>query len=155
MVPEKRAGRLVIAEPVTVSRNSVGVSSHSGVPSALVSRGPRIHIVWAEATDPKEKVPGVPTYVVTYERKQKRFLGKPVLFGYGAPPKDIHNRPSFSWTAAATCRCWRACTGSPFATPNPCHLTAHTADGRKPFCSVRGFGRIISDLSAGPTTLCT
>ncbi|NOX56806.1 MAG: glycoside hydrolase family 32 protein, partial [Planctomycetes bacterium] len=75
IVPEKRNGRAVIPEPVLLSRKSLGVGSHSGIPPTIVSRGSRVHVVWAEATDPKEKVPGVPTYVVTYDRKERRLLG--------------------------------------------------------------------------------
>ncbi len=94
IVPEKRDGRLVIGPPVLLSRQSLGVGSHSGIPSAVVSRGDMVHVIWAEATDPKLEVPGVPTYVVTYDRRNHKLLGEPVLIGYGAPPNDVHNRPS-------------------------------------------------------------
>lgn len=91
-VPEKRDGTIILGEPISVSSKSLGTGAHSGVPSAVVSRGSKIHVVWAEATDPKVKVPGVPTFVATYDRATKT-LGKPVLVGYGAPPNDVHNRP--------------------------------------------------------------
>lgn len=92
--PERRGGNVVIGKPVLLSRKSLGVGSHSGIPSAVVSRGPMVHIIWAEATDPGKKVPGVPTYVVTYDRQKHKLLGEPVLVGHGAPPNDVHNRPS-------------------------------------------------------------
>lgn len=91
-VPTKQDGRLTIGKPVLVSKQSLGVGAHSGVPSAVVSRESKVHVIWAEATDPKVKFPGVPTYVNTYDRKTAT-LGEPVLVGYGAPPNDVHNRP--------------------------------------------------------------
>ncbi len=114
IVPEKRNGRLVIPEPVLLSRKALGVGSHSGVPSAVVSHGSRIHVVWGEATDPKEKVPGVPVYVVTYDRKERRLLGRPVLVGYGAPPNDVHNRPSITLDSRGYLHVLTGTHGRPF-----------------------------------------
>ncbi|OGD18441.1 MAG: hypothetical protein A2W03_00920 [Candidatus Aminicenantes bacterium RBG_16_63_16] len=94
-VPKILDGRLVMAQPVLISRKSLGQSSHSGIPSCLVSRGGKIHLVWAEATEPAENAPGVPTYVVTYDRTTGK-LGRPALVGYGAPPNDVHNSPSIT-----------------------------------------------------------
>ncbi len=94
-VPKVVDGRLVMSPPVLVSRKSLGQSSHSGIPSCLVSRGGKIHVVWAEATPPAESVPGVPTYVATYDITTGR-LGRPALVGYGAPPNDVHNSPSIT-----------------------------------------------------------
>ncbi len=94
-VPEKVDGRLAMGEPVLLSRKCIGLSAHSGIPSTVVSRGDKVHVAWAEATDPAEKVPGVPTYVATYDRRTKT-LGKPALVGYGAPPNDVHNSPSIT-----------------------------------------------------------
>ena len=91
-VPEKRDGTIVTPEPVLVSRRCIGLSNHSGIPSSIVSRGSKVHVTWGEATDPKEKVPGVPTYVVTYDRSTGA-LGKPALIGYGPPANDVHNSP--------------------------------------------------------------
>lgn len=91
-LPEKRAGRIVVGEPILISRRCLGISDHSGIPSSLVSRGSRVHITWGEATDPQESVPGVPTYVATYDR-DTRTLGQPVLVGYGPPANDVHNSP--------------------------------------------------------------
>jgi len=61
----------------------------------MVSRGGKSHLVWAEATEPAENAPGVPTYGVTYDRTTGK-LCRPALVGYGAPPNDVHNSPSIT-----------------------------------------------------------
>ncbi len=94
-VPKIADGRLVMGEPILISRKCIGLASHSGIPSSVVSRAGKVHVIWAEATEPAEKVPGVPTYVVTYDRTTGQ-LGQPALVGYGAPPNDIHNSPSIT-----------------------------------------------------------
>ena len=81
-----------MGEPIEISRKCIGLSSHSGIPSTIVSRGDNVHVAWGEATDPKEKVPGVPTYVITYNRTAEK-LSSPALVGYGPPANDIHNSP--------------------------------------------------------------
>ncbi|MFQ5810787.1 MAG: BNR-4 repeat-containing protein, partial [Armatimonadota bacterium] len=111
---EKREGRIVVGEPILLSRLSLGVGSHSGVPSAVVSRGSKVHVVWAEATDPQEKVPGVPTYVVTYDRERGELLGEPVFVGYGAPPNDVHNRPCITMDAEGYLHVLTGTHGAPF-----------------------------------------
>ncbi|MFH1268200.1 MAG: hypothetical protein ABIK89_20975, partial [Planctomycetota bacterium] len=83
-LPEKKDGRLSIGGPILISKLCIGLASHSGIPATVVSRGAKVHVAWAEATEPEVKVPGVPTYVVTYDR-QTRTLGEPALVGYGAP----------------------------------------------------------------------
>jgi len=96
LLPVKGAdGTLSIGEPVLVSRKCIGFSDHSGIPSSVVSREGKVHVVWAEATEPEEKVPGVPTFVVTYDRNTGQ-LGKPALVGYGPPANDCHNTPSIT-----------------------------------------------------------
>jgi len=94
-VPRIVDGSLVMGPPVLISRKSLGQSGHSGAPSCLVSSGGKIHLVWAEATDPADKSPGVPTYAATYDRATGR-LGPVRLVGYGAPPNDVHNSPSIT-----------------------------------------------------------
>ncbi|MFQ6098868.1 MAG: BNR-4 repeat-containing protein, partial [Armatimonadota bacterium] len=94
-VPRKENGRISVGEPILISRKCIGLSAHSGIPASVVSRGNRVHVAWAEATDPDERVPGVPTYVVTFDRKTRR-LGKPALVGYGPPANDVHNSPSIT-----------------------------------------------------------
>ncbi len=93
ILPEKRPdGSIVIGQPIAVSKNCIGLSAHSGIPSTIVSRGDNVHITWGEATDPEAKAPGVPTYVATYNRSTGR-LGEPALVGYGPPANDVHNSP--------------------------------------------------------------
>jgi hypothetical protein len=93
ILPAKRPdGSIVMGQPVAVSKNCIGLSAHSGIPSTIVSRRDRVHITWGEATDPKAKAPGVPTYVATYDRSTGR-LGPPALVGYGPPANDVHNSP--------------------------------------------------------------
>ncbi len=93
--PKKANGRIEIGEPILVSKQCIGLAAHSGIPSSVVSRGAKVHVTWGEATDPEEKVPGVPTYVATYDRQTGQ-LGKPALVGYGPPANDVHNSPSIT-----------------------------------------------------------
>ena len=93
--PREVDGRIEIGEPTLLSKACIGMSSHSGTPSSIVSRGSKVHVAWGEATDPKEKVPGVPTYVVTFDRVTGQ-LGEPALIGYGPPANDVHNSPSIT-----------------------------------------------------------
>ncbi len=93
-VPKKDdKGRISLGDPIILTDKCLGISSHSGIPSTLVSRDGKVHITWAEATDPAEKVPGVPTFVATYDKATKT-LSKPVLVAYGPPANDVHNTPS-------------------------------------------------------------
>jgi len=112
-LPEKVDGRLSLGDPILISRLCIGMSAHSGIPSTVVSRGTKVHVTWAEATDPKEKVPGVPTYVVTYDRRT-RTLGKPALVGYGAPPNDVHNSPSITIDSQGYLHVLAGTHGQPF-----------------------------------------
>ena len=93
--PTKIEGRMVMGEPVLLSRKCIGFSAHSGIPSSVVSRGSKVHVVWGEATDPKEKVAGIPTYVASYDRATGS-KGEPALVAYGPPANDIHNTPSIT-----------------------------------------------------------
>jgi hypothetical protein len=85
-------GSIAMGEPIVVSKKCIGLSAHSGIPSTIVSRGDKVHITWGEATPPDEKVPGVPTYVTTYDRSTGK-LGTAALVGYGPPANDVHNSP--------------------------------------------------------------
>lgn len=92
-LPERGAdGLITLGEPVPISKLCIGFSAHSGIPSSVVSRGDKVHVVWAEATEPEEKVPGVPTFVATYDRSTKT-LSAPAFVGYGPPANDVHNTP--------------------------------------------------------------
>ncbi|MBN1421691.1 MAG: BNR-4 repeat-containing protein [Planctomycetes bacterium] len=94
-VPRKVDGRIEIGDPILISKVSIGLSAHSGIPSSVVSRGTKVHVAWGEATDPAERVPGVPTFVATYDRKTGK-LGAPARVGYGPPANDVHNSPSIT-----------------------------------------------------------
>ncbi len=95
IIPELQDGQIVFREPVSLSDKCIGFSSHSGIPSAVVSRGNDVHVVWGEATDPKEKVAGVPGYVATYNRDTRQ-VSDPTLVGFGPPANDVHNTPSIT-----------------------------------------------------------
>ena len=93
LLPEQDArGVILVGAPISVSKKCIGFSAHSGIPSSLVSRGSKVHVAWAEATDPQENAPGVPTFAATYDRETKT-LGPPMLAGYGPPANDVHNTP--------------------------------------------------------------
>lgn len=93
ILPAKQPnGSIVMGHPVAVSKQCIGLSAHSGIPSTLVSRGDKVHITWGEATPPEAKAPGVPTYVATYDRTTGQ-LGSRVLVGYGPPANDVYNSP--------------------------------------------------------------
>jgi hypothetical protein len=112
-VPQETDGRISLGDPILISRQCIGLSSHSGIPSSVVSRGGRVHVVWGEATDPAEKVPGVPTYVATYDCRRKQ-LGDPVLVAYGAPANDVHNSPSITMDSQGYLHVLAGTHGQPF-----------------------------------------
>ena len=112
-LPQKTGGRLELGEPVLVTRKCIGLAAHSGIPSTVVSRGSKVHVVWAEATDPSEKVPGVPTYVATCDRRS-RTLGEPALVGYGPPANDVHNTPSITMDGRGHLHVLAGTHGRPF-----------------------------------------
>ena len=94
LLPEKDAeGNIHFATPIRLSDKCIGFSGHSGIPSSIVSRDGKVHVVWGEATEPDAKAPGVPTFAVTYDRATGQ-LGEPALLGYGPPANDVHNTPS-------------------------------------------------------------
>ena len=124
-VPRRDGDQIVIGDPILLSDKAIGISSHSGLPSAIASRGDRIHIVWGEATDPDQKAPGVPAYVVTYER-QTGLLGEPVFVGWGPPANDVHNTPSITIDSEGYLHTLTGTHGQPFAyarslEPNTAH----------------------------------
>lgn len=136
-LPKKTDSRITISEPVRLTDRCIGLASHSGIPSGVVSRGSKVHVVWAEATEPEAKAPGVPAYVVTYDRETKK-LGKPVLIGYGAPANDIHNSPSITMDSQGHLHVIVGTHGRPFLyarslKPNDAHAgwteAAPTGDG--------------------------
>ncbi len=112
-VPRREGDSIVMGEPILLSKLCIGLAMHSGAPSSIVSRGTKVHVTWGEATDPEEKVPGVPAYVVTYDRETKT-LGKPALVGYGAPANDVHNSPSITMDSRGYLHVLAGTHGSPF-----------------------------------------
>ena len=90
-MPRRENGRLVMGEPVPVSDLCLGSCQHSGGPASTVTRGGKTHIVWGEVTD--EDVPGVPTYIATYDHASGA-LGEKVLLAYAPPVNDVHNVPA-------------------------------------------------------------
>ena len=112
-VPEKVDGRVMIGEPIPISDKCIGLSTHSGIPSTVVSRAAKVHVAWAEATDPAEKVPGVPTFVASYDRETKK-LSEAAFVGYGAPPNDIHNSPSITMDSQGYLHVLAGTHGQPF-----------------------------------------
>ncbi|NLJ35572.1 MAG: hypothetical protein GX358_04965 [candidate division WS1 bacterium] len=117
-VPQMVDNKLVIGEPVSLTRDCIGFSGHSGMPSAIVSRGDLIHVTWGEATDPAADVPGVPTYVATYDRATAT-LGSPALIGYGPPANDGHNTPSITMDSAGRPHVLIGTHGRPFGYSQP------------------------------------
>jgi len=113
LLPDKVDGRLSMGKPILISKRCIGLSSHSGIPASVVSRGTKVHVAWAEATDPSEKVPGVPTFVATCDRETGQ-LGDPVLVGYGAPPNDVHNSPSITMDSQGYLHVLAGTHGQPF-----------------------------------------
>jgi hypothetical protein len=100
-------------EPISVSKQCIGISSHSGIPSTVVARGDKVHVAWGEATDPGTRVPGVPTYVATFDRQSGQ-LSEPALVGYGPPANDVHNTPSITMDSRGYLHVLAGTHGQPF-----------------------------------------
>ncbi len=113
ILAEDRGEDVVFGSPVTISESVLGHSAHSGSPSCVVSREDRVHVIWSEATDPAEKVPGAPTYVVTYDRAKKA-LGQRAFVGYGPPANDVHNTPSITMDSQGYLHTLGGTHGAPF-----------------------------------------
>jgi hypothetical protein len=113
LLPEEMDGDLSSVTVVPVSSHCIGISAHSGIVSSLVSRDNRVHLVWAEATEPGVDVPGVPTYVATYDRSSGT-LSEKVLVAYGPPPNDCHNSPSITMDSEGYLHVVAGTHGSPF-----------------------------------------
>ncbi len=113
---ETADGEIAFNEPVHLTDAALGSSMHSGIPSMIVSRGSKVHVVWGEATDPdvsRDEIPGVPAYVATYDR-QTRTLGEPVFMSFGPPPNDGHNTPSITMDSEGYLHVVVGTHGSPF-----------------------------------------
>ena len=123
-LPRKTGSRLTIGPPLPVSTQCIGLASHSGIPSSVVSRGSRVHVTWAEATAPGAKLPGAPAFVRSYDRTSGA-LGDAVLVAYGAPANDIHNSPSMTIDSKGYLYVLAGTHGKPF--PYVCSRAANTA----------------------------
>jgi hypothetical protein len=117
-VPEMVDGKIEIGEPTLITKACIGLSAHSGIPSSVVSRGDYVHVAWGEATDPAEDVPGVPTYVATYDRTTGT-LSEPHLIGYGPPANDVHNSPSITMDSDGDPHVLIGTHGRPFQHSSP------------------------------------
>ncbi len=124
-LPEKTSHGLSLGEPILVSDWCIGLSQHSGIPASVVSREGKAHVIWAEATDPDEDVPGVPTYVATIDR-ETREMSAPALVCYGPPANDIHNSPSITMDGQGYLHALSGTHGCPF--PYARSLGSNTAD---------------------------
>ena len=116
LIPKKTNNGIEWEEPVLISKECLGVSSHSGIPSSIVSRGSKIFLCWGEASDPdvsRDEIPGVPVYVTSYDRSARK-LEKPVLVGFGAPPNDVHNIPGISMNSEGYLHVLTGTHGKPF-----------------------------------------
>jgi hypothetical protein len=113
ILPFEKEGRIEFEPPVLLSEMCIGLSQHSGIPSTVVSYEDRVHVSWGEATDPAETVPGVPTYVATYDRSTG-LAGEPALVGYGPPANDVHNSPSMTIDADGRIHILIGTHGRPF-----------------------------------------
>jgi len=124
-VPKVVNGKVEVGDPILIATQGIGISSHSGIPSAIVSQGDRIHICWGEATDPDGDEPGVPAYVATYDRKEERLLGEKAFVGFGPPANDVHNTPSIVIDSEGYLHTLTGTHGQPFAYAKS--LEPHTA----------------------------
>jgi hypothetical protein len=113
IIPLKQDGQIAFSKPILLSRRCIGLSSHSGIPSSVVSRASKVHVAWGEATDPGTPAPGVPTFVATVDRSS-RTATQPVLVAHGPPANDIHNSPSITIDSQGYLHLLAGTHGNPF-----------------------------------------
>lgn len=89
-IPQFQNNTLTVGPPLLVSDNCVGMSAHSGIPSAVASEGNLVHLVWGETSDPQGDDPGVPNYTATYNRTTGT-LSPPQFLAFSPPVNDVHN----------------------------------------------------------------
>ncbi len=148
-LPREEQGRIVVEPPVMVSRQCIGLAAHSGSPSSVVSRGDKVHIVWAEATDPELKVPGVPTFVATYDRTAGK-LSQPALVGHGPPPNDVHNSPSITLDSKGYLHVVVGTHGRPFPYARSLEPNDSTRGWTAPVLAGEGLEQTYIGLVCGP-----
>ncbi len=110
-LPQKDRGELVLGEPVMVSQRCLGSCQHSGGPASTATRDGKTHIVWGEVTD--EDLPGVPTYVATYDHNAGQ-LGDKVFLAYAPPVNDVHNVPAICLDSEGYIHVVTGAHGQPF-----------------------------------------
>ncbi|MEN6546789.1 MAG: BNR-4 repeat-containing protein [Armatimonadia bacterium] len=147
--PVKHDGRLEIGAPHLVSRQCLGFSGHSGMPSSVVSRGDKIHVVWGEATDPAVTVPGVPTYVATFNRATGE-LSAPALVGYGPPANDVHNTPSITMDGDGYLHVLVGTHGRPFQYARSLKPNDASAGWTEPAAAAEGQSQTYVGFVCGP-----
>ncbi|NLO06039.1 MAG: hypothetical protein GX131_09470 [candidate division WS1 bacterium] len=144
-VPRVVNGAIRIGEPLLITRDCIGFSTHSGAPTALASRGDLVHVTWGEATDPQLQVPGVPTYVATFNRRTGE-ITEPALIGYGPPANDAHNSPSITMDSDGAPHVLVGTHGRPF------QHSQRLADGSwtEPLLSGEGLSQTYIGMVCGP-----
>lgn len=116
LIPKKTKEGIEWEQPVLISDKCLGVSSHSGLPSSVVSHKDKIFMVWGEVSNvniSREEIPGVPVFVCMYDKKT-RTLTTPVLVGFGPPPNDIHNIPGITMDSEGFIHVLTGTHGRPF-----------------------------------------
>lgn len=116
LIPKKTREGIEWEQPVLISDKCLGVSSHSGLPSSVISQKDKIFIVWGEVTDvniSREEIPGVPVFVCMYDKKTKKST-TPVLVGFGPPPNDTHNIPGITMDSEGFLHVLTGTHGRPF-----------------------------------------
>lgn len=90
-------GSLSVENRIPITEDGINLCTHSGGASTIASIGDKVHVAYGEVVDSDQaaQTPGVPTYVVTYDRS-KQALGDPVLVGYAPPVNDMHNSPGLT-----------------------------------------------------------
>lgn len=147
--PKKADGRILMGEPVLLSQKCIGFSDHSGIASCVVSRGENVHVVWGEATDPQQKVPGVPTYVASYDRATG-VVGEPALVAYGPPANDIHNTPSITMDGRGHLHVLAGTHGQPFPYAQSLQPNTAHAGWTEPVTLGEGLSQTYIGLVCGP-----
>lgn len=89
-------GNLSLADPVTVSDNSLFTVVHSGG-DCVESVGNKVFIVWPQARKTTDIDGSTPQYIAVYDRKTGK-VSKAVLLGANGSEKqpDAHNLPSIA-----------------------------------------------------------
>lgn len=112
-IPQFTNNSLDAGDPILVSDNCVGMSAHSGIPSAVASEADLIHLVWGETSDPQGDDPGVPNYTSTYNRVTNT-LSPPQFLAFSPPVNDVHNISSILIDSKGTRHIIVGAHGRPF-----------------------------------------